>query len=127
MSVYFHTCAFLTSALPLAIGMPQHAVMPSSLDVALLLGVAGTSFWGQMLIGRGFQLLQAAQASAINFTQVSGDTPSLLIPFSAACMRDTWLLFWKVHGSLCSLHGFDCCHVPDVQRTLPLVFPPVAS
>ncbi|KAG2494367.1 hypothetical protein HYH03_007424 [Edaphochlamys debaryana] len=70
LAVYFHTCAAASSVLPLALGVPQHAVLPSGRQWALLLGVAATSFWGQILIGRGFQLLAAGRASAINFTQV---------------------------------------------------------
>lgn len=70
MSVYFHVCAAASSALPLTLGLPAAAVAPGGLQWALLAGVAATSFWGQILIGRGFQLLSAARASAINFTQV---------------------------------------------------------
>eukprot|EP00198_Chlamydomonas_reinhardtii_P012721 XP_001702058.1 predicted protein [Chlamydomonas reinhardtii] len=69
MSVYFHVCAAASSALPLTLGLPAAAVAPGGLQWALLAGVAATSFWGQILIGRGFQLLSAARASAINFTQ----------------------------------------------------------
>ncbi|KAG2429743.1 hypothetical protein HXX76_010527 [Chlamydomonas incerta] len=70
MSVYFHLSAAASCAVPLLLGLPQRAVAPSGPQWALLAGVAATSFWGQILIGRGFQLLSAARASAINFTQV---------------------------------------------------------
>ncbi|GFH19799.1 uncharacterized protein HaLaN_16815, partial [Haematococcus lacustris] len=67
MSVYFHTCAFSTSAVPLAVGWPQRAVWPSLLDWLLLLGVAITSFWsvvysyffGVVLLGESISALGA--------------------------------------------------------------------
>ncbi|GLI66985.1 hypothetical protein VaNZ11_011081 [Volvox africanus] len=70
VSVYFHVSAAATSLVPLAAGMPAPAVWPKGVQWALLLGVSSCSFWGQILIGRSFQLLNAARASAINLTQV---------------------------------------------------------
>ncbi|GIL84985.1 hypothetical protein Vretimale_9838 [Volvox reticuliferus] len=70
VSVYFHVSAAATSLVPLAAGLPTPAVWPKGVQWALLLGVAACSFWGQILIGRSFQLLNAARASAINLTQV---------------------------------------------------------
>ncbi|EFJ41921.1 hypothetical protein VOLCADRAFT_67693, partial [Volvox carteri f. nagariensis] len=70
VSVYFHVCAAASSIVPLAAGLPAPAVWPTGVGWALLLGVACCSFWGQILIGRGFQLMNAARASAINLTQV---------------------------------------------------------
>ncbi|GLC34177.1 hypothetical protein PLESTM_000166500 [Pleodorina starrii] len=70
VSVYFHVCAAGSSLAPLAAGVPAPAVWPSGPQWALLAGVGCCSFWGQILIGRSFQLLNAARASAINLTQV---------------------------------------------------------
>ncbi|KXZ53815.1 hypothetical protein GPECTOR_6g733 [Gonium pectorale] len=70
LSVYFHVCAAASSAVPLAAGLPDRAVWPTGRQWGLLVGVAATSFWGQILVGRGFQLLHAARASAINLSQV---------------------------------------------------------
>ncbi|GIL67344.1 hypothetical protein Vafri_20748 [Volvox africanus] len=70
VSVYFHVSAAATSLVPLAAGVPAPAVWPKGVQWALLLGVSSCSFWGQILIGRSFQLLNAARASAINLTQV---------------------------------------------------------
>lgn len=65
----FHTATIGVSALPLAAGWPQRAVAPTARDVGLLLGVAGTSFLGQLLLTRGLQLQPAARAASINFSQ----------------------------------------------------------
>lgn len=70
VSVYFHVCAAASSIGPLAAGLPAPARWPSGGQWVLLLGIAGCSFWGQILIGRSFQLLHAARASAINLMQV---------------------------------------------------------
>ncbi|GFR50475.1 hypothetical protein Agub_g12529, partial [Astrephomene gubernaculifera] len=70
MSVYFHVCAALTSIGPLAAGLPTRAIAPSGAQWLLLWAVSAGSFVGQLMIGRGFQLLHAARASGINFTQV---------------------------------------------------------
>jgi drug/metabolite transporter (DMT)-like permease len=65
----------MTSVGPLALGWPQKAAWMSLEDALLLLGVAATSFLGQLVLTRGFQLLEASKASSINFTQVS-EVPS---------------------------------------------------
>lgn len=70
LALWFHATAATTSSVPLAVGWPQPAVLPSGHDVALLLGVAASSFCGQILLNRGFQVQPAAIASAINCTQV---------------------------------------------------------
>eukprot|EP00983_Pelagomonas_calceolata_P068881 1150120-Pelagomonas_calceolata.AAC.2 len=58
-----------STGIPLACGFPSKAVLPSPIALLLLLGISASSFWGQLLIGRGLQLLSAAQAGAINITQ----------------------------------------------------------
>lgn len=58
------------SALPLAVGYPQAAVWLGSWDCLLLMGVAATSFFGQLSLTRGFQLLDAGKAAGLNFSQV---------------------------------------------------------
>ncbi|MEW5299273.1 MAG: hypothetical protein WDW36_002305 [Sanguina aurantia] len=70
LSVYFNSASFITSSLPLAVGWPAHAVLPGGVDTALLLGISLGSFAAQILIGRDFQLMHAAKASAVNFSQV---------------------------------------------------------
>lgn len=70
--MHFHTATIVVSSLPLALGWPQKAVLPSAADAALLGGVAGTSFLGQLLLTRSFQLMPAAKAASINFSQVGG-------------------------------------------------------
>ena len=66
----FHTCSACTSAVPLALGVPHPAVLPSPRAALCLAGVAATSFAAQLLLNRGFQLESAARASAFNYSQV---------------------------------------------------------
>jgi drug/metabolite transporter (DMT)-like permease len=70
VALYFHTSTMLLSALPLLIGWPSHALWLSWSDVLLLVGVAATSFAGQLFLTRGFQLLPAGKAAGFNFSQV---------------------------------------------------------
>jgi drug/metabolite transporter (DMT)-like permease len=70
VALWFHSATLVLSSIPLAVGWPQHATLPSLPDLGATLGVALTSFWGQLLLTRGFQLLDASKAAAINFTQV---------------------------------------------------------
>ena len=70
MSMWFHTVAGAASVVPLALGMPEPFVPPNLRQAALLVGVVGTSFFGQLLISRGFQLLSPSLAAALNLTQV---------------------------------------------------------
>ena len=78
LSMHFHTAAVVMSTLPLAVGWPQAAVVPSLSDAALLLAVAVTSFGAQLLLTRSFQLLPAARASSINFSQARGGWRTLV-------------------------------------------------
>lgn len=66
----FHTGTMLLSIVPLCIGWPDKAVLPSPSDGALMVGVAVTSFAAQLLGTRGLQLVVAAKAAAMGFTQV---------------------------------------------------------
>ena len=70
MSVWFHSTALVSSLVPLSIGYPSSAVWPGAVDAINLGSIAITSFFGQMVLSRGFQLQSAAKASAINLTQV---------------------------------------------------------
>lgn len=47
---YFHIFAFVSSAIPLALGYPAPAVLPSALEAVLLLGIACGSFGGNLLV-----------------------------------------------------------------------------
>lgn len=71
VALYFHTSTMILSFIPLAIGFPQPAAWVSPKDTLLLLGVAATSFFGQLSLTRGFQLLNASKAAGLNFSQVS--------------------------------------------------------
>ncbi|KAL4420523.1 hypothetical protein ABPG75_010179 [Micractinium tetrahymenae] len=70
VAMYFHCFAFLSSVIPLAAGYPEPAVLPSPVQLALLVGIACGSFGGNLLVNRAFQLELAAKASALNFSQV---------------------------------------------------------
>ena len=52
---YFHIFAFVSSAVPLALGYPAPAVLPSPLEAALLLGIACGSFGGNLLVSDHFK------------------------------------------------------------------------
>jgi hypothetical protein len=59
------------AAAPLALGIPNKFVLLSAGDSALMLGVAATSFVAQLLSTCGLQIVVAAKAAAMGFTQVS--------------------------------------------------------
>lgn len=68
--MYFHTFSFLGSVVPLCLGYPQPAVLPSPVQAVLLLLLAACSFTANLLVNRAFQIELAAKASAVNFSQV---------------------------------------------------------
>ncbi|WIA15998.1 hypothetical protein OEZ85_012734 [Tetradesmus obliquus] len=70
VALYFHTSTMLLSAAPLLLRWPSPAAWLSWLDALLLVGVAATSFAGQLFLTRGFQLLPAGKAAGFNFSQV---------------------------------------------------------
>jgi drug/metabolite transporter (DMT)-like permease len=55
---------------PLLLGLPEHAKIVAARDCLLLLGIATTSFFAQLLMTRSFQLIPAARAAAVSFTGV---------------------------------------------------------
>eukprot|EP00798_Chlamydomonas_sp_ICE-L_P032435 gene32435-31046_t len=70
MSIYFHVTALATSFIPLCVGIPNYAIMPSWIQAALLFGIGTISFAGQILLSRACQLMLATKVAALNFTQV---------------------------------------------------------
>jgi drug/metabolite transporter (DMT)-like permease len=70
MSMWFHTVSCLTSIIPMALGWPQPAVWPMLREWWLLSHVMWSSFLGQLMLSRGFQLLSPSSAAAVNLTQV---------------------------------------------------------
>jgi hypothetical protein len=80
VALWFHTSTVVMAAIPLAVGWPQQAVVPLPGDLVLLLGVALSSFCGQLLMTRGLQLIPAAQASAASFAQVREGAPAPVAP-----------------------------------------------
>jgi drug/metabolite transporter (DMT)-like permease len=60
----------LMSGIPLLLGSPSQPVPVSLHDAWLMLGVALTSFVAQLLSSRSLQLVAAARAAALGFTQV---------------------------------------------------------
>lgn len=55
---------------PLLAGIPEAAKLVAWKDCLLLLGIATTSFFAQLLMTRSFQILAAARAAAVSFTGV---------------------------------------------------------
>jgi drug/metabolite transporter (DMT)-like permease len=53
---------------PLLLGLPEHAKRVAPRDCLLLLGIATTSFFAQLLMTRSFQLIPAVRAAAVSFT-----------------------------------------------------------
>jgi uncharacterized membrane protein len=70
MTMWFHFVAAATAILPVCLKFPIPAVLPSWHEAGLLLNVVWTSFLGQLLLSRGFQLLSPSSAAAVNLTQV---------------------------------------------------------
>ena len=55
-------------------GYPDVAVLPGRFDWAMLCTVIMTSFLGQVLLNRAFQISNASKASSINCVQVRPPT-----------------------------------------------------
>lgn len=55
---------------PLALGVPARLRILAPEDFGLMMGVASTSFVAQLLSTRGLQMVVAAKAAAMGFTQV---------------------------------------------------------
>jgi drug/metabolite transporter (DMT)-like permease len=70
IAVWFHSTAFIHSVVLLLLGWPQQPVWPSTRDCACFVGIAVSSFIANILLSRGFQLENAALASAVNYLQV---------------------------------------------------------
>eukprot|EP00879_Flechtneria_rotunda_P004737 GHRR01005006.1.p1 GENE.GHRR01005006.1~~GHRR01005006.1.p1 ORF type:complete len:564 (+),score=172.35 GHRR01005006.1:243-1934(+) len=70
VAMSFHTITILLMTPLLLLGIPEpfKAVAPD--DCLLLAGIATTSFFGQLLMTRSFQLLPAARAAAMSFMGV---------------------------------------------------------
>lgn len=76
IAVYFHLCALVSSAIPLALSYPLPAWLLFPLEMLLMLCIAVGSFGGNLLVNRAFQLGRGAKTSAVNFTQAR----ALLVP-----------------------------------------------
>jgi drug/metabolite transporter (DMT)-like permease len=71
LSMWFHTTAMVSSVPCLAFSWPgPPAVWPSIVEWVILTAIGISSFAGQMVLSRGFQLLSGAKASGINMTQL---------------------------------------------------------
>ena len=54
-------------------GVPDSPTVPSLGDWAIMLAVAVTSFGGQLVLGRAYQIELAAKVAAINYVQVTAE------------------------------------------------------
>jgi uncharacterized membrane protein len=70
MSMWFHCVSAVACIVPLCMSVPSAPRVPTARECLLLGGIVVTSFLGQLLISRGFQLLKPSTAAAINLTQV---------------------------------------------------------
>jgi drug/metabolite transporter (DMT)-like permease len=71
LSMWFHSTAMVSSVPCLAFSWPgPPAVWPSIVEWVILTAIGISSFAGQMVLSRGFQLLSGAKASGINMTQL---------------------------------------------------------
>jgi hypothetical protein len=107
----FHTASLIISSGPLLAGWPQKARVPEEYDAGLLVGVAVTSFFAQLLMTRSLQLTAAARVSSTSFTQVwrvrlactmlnARTQPLLLKCADHVCMRN--LCCWYVISHSCT-------------------------
>ena len=70
IAVWFHVSAFVHSTILLCLHFPHAPAFPGFQDWLCLIGIAGSSFSANILLNRGFQIENAALASAVNYTQV---------------------------------------------------------
>jgi hypothetical protein len=115
--MWFHTCTIIMCTLPLALGWPQAPVLPLAGDMLLLLGVALTSFAGQLLMTRGLQLIPAAQASTTSFAQVSRQLLRDHNVLHEACSSSSA----EPAAAVGTLHPG--CRMPAALTPLPLLHP----
>lgn len=70
VAAWFHTVSTISSAVPLMLGVPQRAVLPSLITVIRLASLVLCSFTAQLLMSRGVQIVPASKAAAMNYSQV---------------------------------------------------------
>ncbi|KAK9813698.1 hypothetical protein WJX73_004090 [Symbiochloris irregularis] len=70
IALWFHTCSIFVGIVPTVVGWPSPAVVPSAQDALIMVFVGVTSFVGQVLLGRGYQLEVASKVAAVNYLQV---------------------------------------------------------
>jgi drug/metabolite transporter (DMT)-like permease len=68
VALWFHCVTIALMVWPLLLGLPEHAELVAPHDCLLLLGIAASSFFAQLLMTRSFQIMPAAQAAAVSFT-----------------------------------------------------------
>lgn len=69
-ALWFHTISASGSVIPMVFGLPFPASFPTPHEALLLSILVAMSFLGQLLLSRGFQLLNPSVAAAINLCQV---------------------------------------------------------
>ena len=95
-TMWFHGVSFTVAVVPMLFGLPSPAVVPTAHEALLLSQVVWTSFVGQLMLSRGFQLLNPSVAAAINLSQVvHARTLSVLflhdsLPWTVRCCLDTF-------------------------------------
>lgn len=70
IALWYHTASVIVGAVPLAVGKPAWPLVPSWVDATAIFFIAATSFVGQLVISRAFQLGPTFQVSVLSYTQV---------------------------------------------------------
>lgn len=70
VALWAHSGMAFGAAIPLAFGVPSYATWPNRFDAMLLASNSVMSFLAQIFVTRGFRMLPAGKASAINLLQV---------------------------------------------------------
>lgn len=69
LALWFHGVSTVTGVLVLLV--LQRPICPNGVEYLLLAAVATTSYFGQIILNRGFQLLPASDAAALQYMQVA--------------------------------------------------------
>lgn len=79
---------------------PVKAVVPEPLDALVMVFVGASSFFGQLLLGRGYQLELASKVAAVNYLQV-GKIISIPMP---ECKSGAAILLATICMTVMSVH-----------------------
>ncbi|KAK9805348.1 hypothetical protein WJX73_004755 [Symbiochloris irregularis] len=70
IAMWYHSCSIALGTVPMMVGWPDQPVLPTPFDALVMLFIGVTSFGGQVLYGRSFQLEPPSKLAAVNYLQV---------------------------------------------------------